>query len=225
VRSKDEQNEYSKQYYKDHKKEKLELAKLYYQKQKANIAEKKKVYYQSHKEDIIVKKKKHYLVHKIEKAEYNKEYRQVHKLELSEHKKKYYQGNKIEITVKLRKYSQNHREKAIRYGREYRQKRKCDILTHYGNGKCVCVRCGFDDIRALCIDHINGDGAKHRKQIGDGDNVKGGAYLYRWLQINKYPEGFQTLCFNCNQIKKVENKEVGGGKHKSVVQHIEHDNK
>jgi len=75
---------------------------------------------------------------------------------------------------------------------------KIKVLTHYGKGKCACVFCGFDDIRALSIDHINGrEGYNHHKRIG-GDS------LYRWLLKNKLPEGFQTLCMNCQFIKRYE---------------------
>jgi hypothetical protein len=45
----------------------------------------------------------------------------------------------------------------------------------------------------LTIDHENGDGAAHRRQIGQGSIV-----LYRWLRRNNYPPGFRTLCWNCN---------------------------
>jgi len=73
---------------------------------------------------------------------------------------------------------------------------KSSVLTHYGNGKCACVDCGFGDIRALSIDHIDGSGAKHRKSIG-----RGGLSFYQWLVDNKFPEGYQTLCMNCQFIK------------------------
>jgi len=77
--------------------------------------------------------------------------------------------------------------------------RKVVVLTHYGNGKCACVRCGVDDVRVLCIDHINDDGKEHRAKIGGG-----GRHIYKWLVENNYPEGFQTLCMNCNWLKRCE---------------------
>jgi len=71
---------------------------------------------------------------------------------------------------------------------------KIKVLTHYGKGKCACVRCGFDDIRALSIDHLNGGGREHRRKEGIGS-------IYTWLWRNEYPEGFQTLCMNCQFVK------------------------
>jgi len=73
-------------------------------------------------------------------------------------------------------------------GEEIKERR-----NHYG-GKCVC--CGEDNYKFLVIDHINGGGRKHRKQIGSG-----GYALIHWLDKNNYPEGFQVLCHNCNAAK------------------------
>jgi hypothetical protein len=69
---------------------------------------------------------------------------------------------------------------------------KKQVISHYG-GKCTC--CGQDDINKLTIDHINGDGAEHRKEI----NYKN---IYEWLVKNNYPDGFTVLCFNCNCAKR-----------------------
>jgi len=83
----------------------------------------------------------------------------------------------------------------------YNELKKCEVLEHYGNGKIACVNCGFEDIRALTIDHVYNDGARHRGKIGGGGRV-----LYKWLIDNGYPEGFQTLCMNCQWIKKYSEK-------------------
>lgn len=80
-------------------------------------------------------------------------------------------------------------------------KLRIEVLTHYGNGKCECINCGFSDMRALQLDHIHGDGAEDRH------NGLGGIQLYKKLRRDNYPEGYQTLCANCNWIKRHENKE------------------
>ena len=59
-----------------------------------------------------------------------------------------------------------------------------------------CACCGITDIYFLQIDHINGGGAKHREELGEG-----GDRLVRWLKKNNYPTGFQVLCANCNWSK------------------------
>jgi hypothetical protein len=60
----------------------------------------------------------------------------------------------------------------------------------YGGYKCHC--CGETNKFFLTIDHINNNGAKHRKEIGKTRE------LYLWLKRNNYPSGFRILCFNCN---------------------------
>lgn len=79
---------------------------------------------------------------------------------------------------------------------------KSEVLTYYGNGKLACVKCGFNDMRALTLDHIKGGGEQKRKK-GEGCGVT----LYYFLRKRNYPEGYQTLCANCQFIKRVENHE------------------
>lgn len=63
-----------------------------------------------------------------------------------------------------------------------------------------CVRCGFNDIRALQIDHVNGGGRQ--------EHIKLGSYgVYRQI-VNGRTKDFQVLCANCNWIKRYENQEV-----------------
>ncbi len=80
--------------------------------------------------------------------------------------------------------------------RGVRQRLRLEIITHYG-GQCAC--CGEATIEFLAIDHINGGGNKHRKEV-IGFNC-GGEQFYRWLRKNEFPEGFQVLCANCNMAK------------------------
>jgi hypothetical protein len=67
-------------------------------------------------------------------------------------------------------------------------------FDHYGK---VCICCGEKEQLFLEIDHINNDGNEQRKLLG----FSGGGDLYRWLRKNNYPDGFQTLCANCNHGK------------------------
>jgi hypothetical protein len=78
--------------------------------------------------------------------------------------------------------------------RKNRLLKKIEIFNAYG-GKCVC--CGTKDMTILCIDHINGDGATHRKTTG----LSSGVQFYYWLARNNFPGDFQILCFNCNMAK------------------------
>jgi len=87
------------------------------------------------------------------------------------------------------------------HARIRRQKVKKEVLTHYGNGNCSCVRCGFEDIRALSIDHINGNGHYLRTKNKSHRNIT------KWLKDNDFPIGYQTLCMNCQFIKRFEKGE------------------
>lgn len=64
-----------------------------------------------------------------------------------------------------------------------------------------CAQCGFDDIRALQVDHVNGNGGEERKIYKGGQTV-----LYRMI-LDAWGEGYQLLCANCNWIKRVSSGE------------------
>ncbi len=82
---------------------------------------------------------------------------------------------------------------------------KSECLEAYGGAVCAC--CGERGLEFLTIDHINGDGAGHRRQIGlevEGKATKshGSRNFYWWLKLHNWPPGFQVLCMNCNWAKK-----------------------
>lgn len=87
------------------------------------------------------------------------------------------------------------REKYLNeYMREKRQLNRNAVYAHYGE-QCKC--CGEAQRFFLTIDHIENDGADHRRSL-KGQIGKGGASFYDWLVRMKFPTGFQTLCRNCN---------------------------
>ena len=108
--------------------------------------------------------------------------------------------NKTEYLKKERaRYHSKSKEwkrKKVRTNKEYRRRVRIEVLEHYG-GECAC--CGEKHIEFLCFDHINNDGAKHRKHMSDRS-------ITPWLKRNGYPKGFQVLCHNCNIAKGVYGK-------------------
>lgn len=66
------------------------------------------------------------------------------------------------------------------------------IINHYSNGENICNCCGESIYEFLTIDHINNDGAEHRRKIGLGSRI------YLWIIKNNFPKEFQILCYNCN---------------------------
>lgn len=79
--------------------------------------------------------------------------------------------------------------------KKYSEGLKRKVLSFYSDGTLVCACCGESEYAFLTMDHIDGGGNEHRKETGWGH----GAYI--WLAKNKYPEGFQVLCMNCNFAK------------------------
>jgi hypothetical protein len=86
---------------------------------------------------------------------------------------------------------------------EERRRLKIEVFSHYSDGKMCCAKCGYSDIRALALDHINNNGADERRRLF-GRRYYAGTTFYRWLRQHDYPEGYQVLCCNCNWIKKLK---------------------
>jgi hypothetical protein len=88
-----------------------------------------------------------------------------------------------------------------------RNKTRCDrekILDILGR---ECVLCGFDDERALHIDHVHGNGRAQRKEHG------GSTYSAILKDLIGGSKDYQVLCANCNAIKRCERKEFTPRKH------------
>jgi hypothetical protein len=82
---------------------------------------------------------------------------------------------------------------------EYVRKIKHEVLEHYGS---VCL-CGEADEVVLTLDHVNDDGASHRREVGAR-----GFNFYMWLRKNGFPNNppLQVLCANCQNRKLKEMK-------------------
>ena len=115
--------------------------------------------------------------------------------------KNYYNKNKDKFIKSSALWRKNNREKELTMARKHRLQSKYVVFNYYSNGSMKCLKCGFDDVRALNIDHINDDGNTHRAEIG-----RGGVKFLSWLKKNNFPKGFQVLCANCNQIKEMERR-------------------
>lgn len=97
-----------------------------------------------------------------------------------------------------RKWQHEHKEwRRENVNKKYRELRDA-VLDNYG-GKCSV--CGFDDRRALCLDHVNGNGLKERK-------LTSAASIMRRIIREGYPDDYQILCANCNLIKAIEKREI-----------------
>jgi hypothetical protein len=96
-----------------------------------------------------------------------------------------------------RLYRKNNRLLLNQKAKERKLRYKKIVLDKYGNS---CKWCSFSDMRALQIDHINDNGAEERKSLG-GQKMSGWVF-YEYLIKSGLPDGYQTLCANCNNIKQ-----------------------
>jgi hypothetical protein len=83
------------------------------------------------------------------------------------------------------------------------KKLRRELLEIIGNTKCN--RCGFDDVRALQLDHIKGDGTIAKKKF---KNSQYEWHFYRHERPDLAKQELQVLCANCNWIKREENDET-----------------
>ena len=100
------------------------------------------------------------------------------------------------------RYRGKHPDRVRKSVREYTQRQRMTVIELLGR---ECIKCGFSDIRALQVDHINGGGMKElRKGNGSG-------YFNKIIRsISTKENKYQLLCANCNWIKRFENNETRG---------------
>jgi len=104
------------------------------------------------------------------------------------------------------RWRDKHREESARWKRnnperdketqdKHRKALRQAVLAAYGS---CCACCGETRQEFLSVDHTNGDGAKHRKEL----KSRAMAHLYRYLRDQGFPKDrFRLLCYNCNMSR------------------------
>lgn len=133
---------------------------------------------------------------KQKQKQYYKEYYKKHPEWRTKYSANWRKKHPEKAKQAIKKWQQKNPEKYKRYQLNSRRRLKLLVLNHYSNNKLQCACCGESIFEFLTIDHINNDGAEHRKNLGIT-----GQRFYRWLKSNNFPEGFQVLCMNCNWSK------------------------
>lgn len=110
--------------------------------------------------------------------------------------RRYYLANRPAVLDRMRLYHAAHPEVARERVRRWEQRLRPTIFAHYGS---TCACCGTTE--DLTIDHIDGGGGAHRKELF-GNSRKAGGRFYAWLIRNGFPAGYQTLCQPCNGSKR-----------------------
>lgn len=101
--------------------------------------------------------------------------------------------NKTRVAEFARAYRQRHPERVARLQSEENKRRnrrlKLEMLQAYGPN-CAC--CGEAHIEFLTLEHLNGDGKAHRREVGASG-------VYADLKRRGWPrDGYTVLCMNCN---------------------------
>ena len=82
--------------------------------------------------------------------------------------------------------------RSVDLARRYIELREA-IIAGYG-GSCSC--CGESRYAFLDIDHVNGGGGQHRREVGSGRKYLMG------IRNQNYPDSLRVLCSNCNQGRR-----------------------
>jgi hypothetical protein len=81
----------------------------------------------------------------------------------------------------------------------FRQDRLAALL-HYSQGNVHCVCCGERTLEFLALDHVNNDGAAHRRALVGSRT--GGTHFYTALRRSGYTyRDLVVMCHNCNSAR------------------------
>jgi hypothetical protein len=91
-------------------------------------------------------------------------------------------------------YEQN-RPRALNRAKARRDALRAELIAAYG-GKCEC--CGERQPLFLTIDHVNNDGAAHRRFLREENRTTPSELVIRDLKARGWPKDVRLLCYNCN---------------------------
>jgi hypothetical protein len=100
------------------------------------------------------------------------------------------------VCMRSRKYHEMNYQAARERQREYQASHKDRVFDHYG-WSCAC--CGTTENPS--IDHVDGNGKRHREALFGRSQGRAGSTFYFWLVKQGFPPGYQTLCRRCNISK------------------------
>lgn len=100
--------------------------------------------------------------------------------------------------ITLAKYLKTCRENNKRFQYRINSNKRLREAAYLAYGRrCVC--CGEENLLFLSIDHVNNDGAAHRRSLrSTSTRSYGGVNILAWAKKNNFPPSLQLLCFNCN---------------------------
>jgi hypothetical protein len=167
--------------------------------------------YQSNPDKFRLKTKIWCKVHPEKKKGWDRTYRKQNKIILQEYQKNY--RNNPEKRKQLLKQKKQYHQKLMKRNSPLLEKWRLElkknydalrweVLLHYSpegstEPRCCCPNCPEILPFFMSIDHINGGGSAHRREVGSGRQ------FHKWLKDNDFPEGYRTMCFNCNHAREI----------------------
>lgn len=143
------------------------------------------------------------------KREYQRSHYEANSETVRERSRQYREANRETVLVRQRERYEANRDARLEYGRQYHEANRDarnegrhrryeadreEVLAHYSPDTPPCCAC-CSTTGNLAIDHVNGGGGEHRKEVG-------GARFYHWLITENFPSGYQVLCVPCNSSKR-----------------------
>lgn len=116
----------------------------------------------------------------------------------------YYAKNKPKIAARVKRYRVENPDLVRAWGRKavrrQRLKVRNAVLRAYG---ATCACCGDRHTEFLALDHVNGDGAEHRRQLGGNRRSPRSHQVYVDVIRRGFPPEFRLLCHNCNMARSI----------------------
>ncbi len=104
------------------------------------------------------------------------------------------------------------------YHQRWRWNVRLEVLAHYGGHplRCTCPGCPVTDAEFLVLDHVDNNGAEHRR-LTTKSKGRGGFGTYLWLRLHNYPAKWKlrVVCHNCNAARQA----YGHCPHEGPVNH------
>ncbi len=189
----------AREWYKLHSVKDKVNAKIYRDSHKDQLSESKRRWAEENRETLKKKRSDKYLANRKQVLAKCKAYREANRDEVLKRQRARWADNADANAERSLAYRLSHRDELLQKKQEYYRNLKMEVLSHYSSGTPRCQLCPESRLGALCLDHVNGGGTKHRAS----DNGVRGHAVYNWVKKRGYPKEFQVLCHNCNFRKSL----------------------
>jgi hypothetical protein len=181
--------------------------------------ERTKRYQEAHRKEILEKRRKY--SHSDKGKSVDRAWKEKNKEKTRGYTSKYRERHYDLVRKKEKDYVQS--DKGRQRMHERRMETRNQVFSHYSPDGIKCALSsvyhpGYEctDIEVLSIDHINGGGGKHRKEL----KGKSGHGFYLWLIQQGFPKGYRVLCWNCQHKEKLRLKLTPGNKTNHPRKHV-----